>query len=108
MKKVWNWIKKWWKLVVGFLLALGGIGIGVAIASRDTSPSTPIPPDLDDEADKALDRVEEADQRKEEQLAELEAKNHARLVNLSEDQQREYDEVKKRPISEVAKWIDDI
>ena len=108
LKKVWGWLKKWWKLVVGFLLALGGIGVGIAVASRDTSPSTPIPPDLGDEANDALDAVEEANRKKQEQLEQLEQENAARLQGLSEDQQCEYERVKEQPIDEVAKWIDNI
>ena len=107
LRRVWAWVKKYWKLLVGFLLALGGIGVGIAIATRDSAPP-PIPPDLDEEAKKALDAVEAANHKRDERLEELEVQHHERLKDLTEEQQAEYDGLKDKPIEEVARWIDNL
>ena len=102
MKKVWAWLRKNWMWV------LFPIGILMTVICYVVWGPRPKPPDTttDDAANRAVDDVINAEVDKTEAIKELEKRNNERLAKMTEDQQKEYDKLKDRPIEEIASWID--
>lgn len=103
LKKVWAWLKKYWMIVVGFLLALGGIVIVKELFDDDddTQPEIPLP-----DPHKAIDEVEKANEARDAKLQELAEKHQARLEELNDEQEKELVELAEKPIDEVVAWFD--
>ena len=106
---MWAWIKKWWKWIVfpiGILAAIGGWLLWWL--GRDSEPDDDTSSTTDAAADQVVEDLEKAERERELRVKAVEAKHKEKLGALSEDQQKEYEEVRKRPVEEVAKWIDDL
>ena len=106
MKIVWNWIKKYWKWIVfpiGGVLALFGwyLWWRKKPEKDDVNSVT-----TDEAADKALKETVEAQANKERALKELEEEHLTKLSVMNDEQRKEFEEVRKKPIEEVAAWID--
>ena len=103
MTKVWAWLKKNWMWVlfpIGILMVVG------LVLERFFKKDDPISTTTDKDADTAVDAVIAAGEDKDAAIAALEKRNLERLARMSKDQQKEYEEIKARPIEEVASWID--
>ncbi len=106
MKRVWEWLKKYWKWL---LFPIGIIGALIAFVAGRNSKPVPVPdpgPDTNDAALIALHEAENANKRRDELLRKLEAENQARLQQLTADQQKEFEKLKDAPIDEVVSWFD--
>ena len=107
MSKVWDWIKKYWKWIV-FPVGILGAVLGWFLWWRsrpgdDVDSGTP-----DDAADKAVDDVIAAGEERDKAIEKLEQEHSDKLAKMSEEQKAEFEEVKKKPIDEVASWIDNL
>lgn len=106
ISKVWAWLKQYWKWIIFPVGLLGMVAAFIAgRIGRDTDPGLP-PPDLGKAGEDALDKVEEADKNRDEQLRLLNAAHHDKLQSLTDDQRKEHDELKKKSIEEVTSWFD--
>lgn len=108
MSKVWSWLKKHWKWVVfpiGILSAILGwlLWWGGQKPKDDQASGT-----SDKAADKAVEDISKAQDVKERAVQELEEKHADKIEALSSDQQKEWEEIKKKPVDEVASWIDNL
>lgn len=102
LKKVWAWVKKWWKLLVGFLLTLGGFIVYKAVTDgEDTKPDIPLP-----NPEKPIEDAIKAGEERDAKLQELAEKHQARLEELSSEQEKELEELAEKPIEEVVAWFD--
>ena len=106
MSKIWAWAKKHWKWIVfpvGILLVvLSVLGWLMDIRKKDD----PISGTTDEDANRAVDDIFKASREKEAAIVELEKRHAAKVAVMSEQQRAEYKEIKKKPIEEVASWID--
>lgn len=105
MSKVWEWLKKNWKWIVfpiGVLLSVLGWFLWWRGKPKDDNTTTT----TDEAADQALKDTVKAQEEKDQALKELEEKHGQKLATMSEEQRKEFEEVKKKPIEEVATWID--
>ena len=84
MSKVWGWLKKYWKWVV--------FPVGAATAVLGWF----------------VKETQKAQDVKEASIKELEKAHAVKLSSMSEDQREEFERVRKLPVDEVAKWIDDL
>ena len=103
MSKAWAWLKKNWMWVVfpiGILMVVG------LVLERFFKKDDPISSTTDADADTAVDDIIAAGEDKEAAIIALEKRNLERLANMTKDQQKEYEEIKSKPIEEVASWID--
>ncbi len=106
MIKAWLWLKKRWKwLVLPFWL----ISIVLVYLFRGgDKPLFPVTGTTDVAADKALQAKSQAMVDFRARLDELAKKAEERLQKASEEQLKEYEELKDKPLDEVAKWIDSL
>jgi DNA anti-recombination protein RmuC len=68
----------------------------------DTSTTT------DQAADQAVKDTNAAIDAKDQALKELEQKHGEKLATMTEEQRKEFEEVKKKDVDEVATWIDNL
>ena len=107
MKKAWEWVKKHWKWIV-FPIGILGAVLGWFLWWRgrpqddDTSTTT------DQAADQAVKDTVQAQEDKDQALKKLEEEHGEKLSTMTEEQQAEFEEVKKKDIDEVATWIDSL
>jgi hypothetical protein len=104
LKRVWGWIRRYWKWVlfpIGILGAIGAFVLGRVSGPRPDPNLAPLPDGND-----VLDRVKEAEKARDEALEALKEKNKARLQELTEDQREELRGLDKKPIEEVTAWFD--
>jgi len=107
MVKVWEWLKKNWKWIVfpvGICLALLGWYLWWTKSPPDDVNSST----TNDAADQAIKDTNDAIDNKEKALEELEEKHGEKLAAMTDEQRAEFEEVKKKPIDEVASWIDSL
>jgi hypothetical protein len=107
MTKVWAWLKKHWKWIlfpIGVLSALLGWFLWWRGRPKDDDTTTT----TDAAADQAVKDTQEAQDAKDKALKELEEKHNDKLTAMSEEQKAEFEEVKKKPVDEVASWIDNL
>lgn len=105
MIKIWEWLKKNWKWVlfpIGILLSVLGWLLWWRRGKKDDTTSTT----TDAAADQAVKDTAQAQEDKEKALKELEQKHGQKLAVMTDEQRKEYDRVKQKPIEEVAAWID--
>ena len=106
MSKIWAWFKRNWKWIV---FPVGIVGVVFCWffwwrKPKDDSTSTT----TDSAADQAIkDTVQSQDDR-DKSLKELEQRHAEKLAAMSEEQKAKFDEIKQRPIEEVALWIDSL
>lgn len=101
----WRWLKKYWKWIVfpvGLTLA------ALAWLSRSKGPELPATGTTDEAADEAMAAYKAAARVYQEKVREVHKKVEERLKTASEEQLKEYEELKDKPIEEIAKWIDDL
>jgi flagellar biosynthesis/type III secretory pathway M-ring protein FliF/YscJ len=106
MSKVWAWLKKNWKWLI-LPLWLASV-ILVWIFRGGDKPMFPVTGTTDKAADEALKAKDKAAAEFRARLDELAKKAEERLQNASEEQIKEYEELKDKPLDEVAKWIDSL
>lgn len=106
MIKVWTWIKKFWKwlliplaVMAIFLLWL----FGWRKSKDDADSGTP-----DEVADRAVSGIIEAGDKRDQAMKELEHKYIGKLTVMTDEQRAEYEEIRKKPIEEIAVWIDNL
>jgi hypothetical protein len=107
MSRVWGWFKKHWKWVVfpvGILLAVLGWFLWWRSRPGDDDTTTT----TDSAADGAVKDTNDAVDNRDEAVRELEKKHSAKLEAMTEEQKSEFEDVKKKDIDEVAKWIDNL
>lgn len=106
MTKVWEWLKKNWKwlLLPFWLLSL----FGTWILRGGKKPLLPPSGTTDVAADTALKEKDAALEGFKSRLDELYRKAEERLKGASEAQVKEYNEIKDKPLEEIAKWIDSL
>lgn len=104
MTKAWVWLKKNWKWL---LLPFWAVSILLVWIFRGGDrPLLPVSGTTDETADKALAAKDKAAAEFKAKLEELAKRAEDRLKNASEEQIKEYEEIKDRPLEEVAAWID--
>jgi len=104
--KAWPWLKRNWKWVVfpiGILMA-----IATASAVANAIKNFPPPDDLDEETQAHLKRLRTADRKRNEALVELETKKHEQLKGLSQEQNKELEQLRSAPTEEVVSWFDSL
>jgi hypothetical protein len=106
MKKAWAWIKKNWKYLI-FPLWIGSV-ILVWVFRGGEKPLLPISGTTDEAADEAMKAKEAAVEKFRARLDEIHTKAAERLANASEEQVKEFEEIKDKPLEEVAAWIDNL
>lgn len=106
MSKVWAWLKKNWKWLILPLWILSIILVW--IFRGGDKPLFPVSGTTDAAADQAVAAKDKAVEEFRARLDELAKKAEERLKNASEDQIKEYEELKDKPLDEVAKWIDSL
>ena len=99
--KMWPWLKKYpWQVIAFLASAVAAILVVSRRKSPPSSPPVPIPPDL---------HVAETEQKHEQAVEELHQKAEALLTKASEQQVKEYQELKQTGKPEdIAKWIDQL
>ena len=107
MNKVWEWIKKNpWKAISAFL------GLVVTVLAWLMWPDKPKPPissgTTDEAAARALKEQRAATAAHDAAVKKLEEDNRDKLAKASEAQVKEFEELKNKPLEEVAKWIDNL
>ena len=105
MLKIWEWLKKNWKWIVfpiGILLAVLGWFLWWRGQPKDDNTTTT----TDAAADQALKDTVKAQEDRDQALKELEQKHNQKLASMTDAQRAEFEEMKKKPIEEVAAWID--
>ena len=104
MSAVWDWIRNHWKwlLFPVWIISL----LLVWIFRGGEVPFLPISGTTDEASDEALKAKDEAIGKFRARLDEIAEKAEGRLREASEDQIKEFDAVKDKPIDEVASWID--
>ena len=106
MKKIWEWLKKnwYWLIAPVALLVLGALWLmGWRKKKDDPVSHTP-----DKDADQAVDDTNKAHDIKDQALKELEKSHAEKISQMSAEQKKEFEEMKKKPIDEVANWIDSL
>ncbi len=106
MKTVWEWLKKNWKWLVLPLWILSVVLVWVLRGG--TKPLFPVSGTKDEAADKALEAQQKAVIEFRARLEELARKAEERLKKASQEQLKEYETLKDKPLEEVAKWIDSL
>lgn len=106
LRKVWTWIKKYWQIIAGFVAALGGFVIVREVLDNDNTEVDLIPPDLNEEANKAVIQALSATEMRDQKLLELAELHKTRLDLLNDDQEKELEELTEKPIEEVVAWFD--
>lgn len=106
MKKVWEWIKKNWKWLILPLWILSLLLMWFLSGGRTKF----FPPSgtTDEVADQAVKEKDKAIASFRARLDELYKKAEERLQGASEEQIKEYEALKDKPIEEIAKWIDSL
>lgn len=102
---MWIWLKKYWKWI---LFPIGIVSLLLAWKSRDKGPELPDTGTTDEAADEAMEAYKAAAREYQEKVREVHKKAEERLKDASEEQLKEYEEIKDKPIEEIAKWIDDL
>ena len=106
MSKAWAWVKKNWKWLILPLWLISVILVW--IFRGGDKPMFPVSGTTDADADKALEAKDKAVADFRARLDELARKAEERMKNASEDQLKEYEKLKDKPIEEIAKWIDEL
>lgn len=102
-----DWLKKYWKWLlfpVGISMAAASYVAGKLASSRPTAPTILNP----DAAQNLLDQVVESQAKRDAMLEELKAEHADRLVNISEEQQKEMEELRHKNLEEVVAWFDQL
>ena len=103
---VWIWLKKNWKwLLLPFWV------LSILLVWLFRGGDRPLFPTSGTTDEAAMDAIEAKDKAAAEfkaRLDELAKRAEERLKTASEEQIKEYEEIKDRPIEEIAKWIDDL
>lgn len=106
MKKIWEWLKKNWKWLILPLWVLSMVAVW--LISGGHTKLFPPSGTTDAAADSALKAKDEAMEAFRVRLDELYKKAEERLKTASEEQVKEFTEVKGKSLEEVAKWIDSL
>ena len=106
MKNAWEWLKKNWRYLV-FPLWVASL-ILVWLLSGGRRPIMPVSGTTDQVADDAAKAKDEAIQQFRDRLDQLAKLMEERLKNASKEQMEEFQQMKDKPIEEVAKWIDTV
>lgn len=106
MTKVWEWLKKNWKWLILPLWVLSLLLVWFLHGGE--KPLFPVSGTKDEDADKALEAQQKASAEFRARLDELAKKAEERLKGASEEQLKEYETIKDKPLEEVAKWIDSL
>lgn len=105
MKKVWPWIREHWKWLVfpfwAASLVLVWIFRGGEVQLVPHGAS-------DADVDKAMEAKDKAVADFRARLDELAKKAEERLKSASEEQLKEYEGLKDKPLKEIAGWIDNL
>jgi hypothetical protein len=106
VSKVWAWLKKNWKWLI---LPLWLVSL-LLVWFLSGGKSTLFPPSgtTDEAADEAIAAKDKAIADFRARLDDLHKKAEERLKNASEEQIKEYEELKDKPVEDVAKWIDSL
>lgn len=107
MTKVWEWVKKNWKWIV-FPIGVIGAVLGWFLWWRGRPKDDDTTTTTDSAADQAVKDTNQAHDDKDKALKELEEKHGEKLSTMTDEQREEFEEVKKKPIDEVASWIDNL
>lgn len=105
MVSVWCWVKSHWKWIV-FPVGIFGSVLGWYLWWRKLPGEVGRSVTTDTAADQALEETQKAHDVKVEEIKKLETVHGDRLNAMSQQQRLEYEEIKKKPAAEVAKWID--
>jgi hypothetical protein len=107
MLKIWTWIKKYWKWIVFPIGILGAI-LGWFLWWRSKPKDDVDSSTTDAAADQALSDTVEAQEERDKKMQELEEKHSEKLATMTDEQRQEFEDVRKKPIDEVAAWIDNL
>jgi len=106
MIKVWAWLKKNWKWLI---LPLWVISLVLVwLFHGGIKPLFPVSGTTDVAADEALKARDAALNQFRSRLEELVKKAEERLQGASKEQVNDFNELKDKPLEEVAKWIDSL
>ena len=106
MLKVWDWIKRYWKWIIFPVGLIGLLSTALVGAASRRRISTVPPPDFSQSAEEAMEAIRQANIQRDIKLTELQIKHRNRIMKMSEDQRKELDELRGKPIEEVVKWFD--
>jgi hypothetical protein len=106
MSKVWAWLKKNWKWLILPLWALSLALMWFFSAGR--KPVFPPSGTTDQAADEAMKARQQALDDFRARLEEMAKAAQKRLEAASQEQVKEFNELKDKPLDEVTKWIDKI
>lgn len=106
-KKVWDWLKEWGLWVLGGIAAFGGIVITArALTNKDDTELDLRPlPDVAREGEWAVAAVVSAVEERDAKLLELADKHKDLLDELSDEQERELEDLATKDIEEVTAWF---
>lgn len=99
----WAWVKTHWKWVlfpIGLISSFLGWYFWWVKKDDETSATS------DEAANRTVGDIIRAHEEHDKALADLEVQQSLKLRYMTSAQQQEYNEVRKRPIEEVAEWID--
>ena len=94
MKAVWEWIKKYWQLLVTGLLVFIGFAFGVTIAKRRTAPVAPLNPEKEKAEKEAASAIRKAEQKAADQKAEVVKEHEADTIKIVEDAEKKTEEAR--------------
>jgi flagellar biosynthesis/type III secretory pathway M-ring protein FliF/YscJ len=106
MTKIWAWLKKNWKWLILPLWVLSVVLVWIFRGGDKTL--FPVTGTTDDDADKVDEAHQKASAEFRARLDELAKKAEERLKTASEEQIKEYETIKDKPLDEVAAWIDNL
>lgn len=99
LKKVWEWLKKYWK----YILFPVGIVIGLVAMAGRRKVDVIAPELLDAEKKKrqidqeAREELEKADQKRRREIEEIEQQHTATIQELTDEQQQKLEELRENP-----------
>lgn len=108
MIRIWKWLKDHWRWVVFPIGVLGAV-LGWFFWWRGKQVGDDAESGTSDEAaDRAVDSIVSAGEKRDRELKELEKRHAEKLDTMTEEQTAEYNDVRKKPVEEVASWIDEL
>lgn len=104
MTTFWKWVKRrYYYVVVVPLTFLGGLVLWLLWPAKKFGRIGAVP---QEEVTDAFHQLKLAEQKREEALIQLELEAQEKLRRASAEQLKEYEDVRKKSLFEVAAWID--
>ena len=105
VKKLWSLSVRYWKILAGFFLALGGFVVFSKIFEKSPERSD-IGGAVENNSNELLGAIKGANIARDRRLVELSRAHKDKLKNLSKEQQAELEGLTQKSIVEVVAWFD--